>query len=199
MNRKVSTFRESFRDAKHVLGTSRLRSVAIVIVLAFSAALSVWAATPASKGKTAAKKSAAKKSKKSAAKSSTSVSKGSAPRKAASGKKSAAAKQASSKKSSGKRTSAKTAPSSYRRSTQREPDTERYKEIQQSLADKGYFSGPVNGTWTADSVEALKRFQRDENIGDDGKLGSLSLIALGLGPKRGAEKPGNSEASPTPP
>jgi len=165
-----------------------LRSIAIVIVLAFSAALSAWAATSAPKGKTAAKKTAAKKS-----------TKGSAPKKAASGKKSAATKQASSKKSSGKHTPAKTAASSYRRSTQREPDTERYKEIQRSLANKGYFAGPVNGTWNADSVEALKRFQRDENIGDDGKLGSLSLIALGLGPKRGAEKPENSEASPTPP
>jgi hypothetical protein len=33
-------------------------------------------------------------------------------------------------------------------------------------------------------VEALKRFQADQNLTPDGKLGSLSLIALGLGPKR---------------
>jgi hypothetical protein len=176
-----------------------LRSIAIVIVLALSTALAVWAATPAQKSKAGAKKTAAKKSTKSTAKSSTSVSKGSAPKKIASGKQSASAKQASSKKTSGKRTSAKTAASSYRRSTQREPAPERYKEIQQSLADKGYFAGPVNGTWNSDSVEALKRFQRDQNIGDDGKLGPLSLIALGLGPKRGAEKSENSETSPTPP
>jgi hypothetical protein len=175
-----------------------LRSIAIVIALAFSAALAVWAATPAPKGKTAAKKTAAKKSTKSTAKSSKPAPK------VASGKQSASAKQPSSKKPSGKRTSAKTASSSYRRSTQREPAPERYKEIQQSLADKGYFKGPVNGTWNSDSVEALKRFQRDENIGDDGKLGSLSLIALGLGPKRGGEasageKPANPDTGPTPP
>lgn len=189
-----------------------MRSKAIVLVLALSTALAVWAATPAPKGKAAAKKTAAKKSAakttksaKSAAKSSTSVSKGSAPKKVASGKQSTAPKQVSSgkhvssKKASGKHTSAKTAASSYRRSAQREPDPERYKEIQQSLADKGYFAGPVNGTWNSDSVEALKRFQRDQNIGDDGKLGSLSLIALGLGPKRGAEKSENSEAGPTAP
>jgi hypothetical protein len=181
-----------------------LRSIAIVIVLAVNTALAVWAATPAPKGKTDAKKTAAKKSTKSVAKSGKSVAKGSAPKRAASGEQSTSAKQVSSKnssgkKSSGKRTSANTAASSYRRSTQREPAPERYKEIQQSLADKGYFAGPVNGTWNADSVEALKHFQRDENIGDDGKLGSLSLIALGLGPKRGAEKPENSEAGPTPP
>lgn len=153
--------------------------------------MAAWAVTPAPKGKPATKKTAAKKS----AKPKTSKS---APKKVASGKPSPSSKQASSKKTSGKRTSAKTA-SSYRRSAQREPDPERYKEIQQSLADKGYFAGPVNGTWGPDSVEALKRFQRDENIGDDGKLGSLSLIALGLGPKRGGEKPENSETGPTPP
>jgi hypothetical protein len=173
-----------------------LRSKAIVLVLALGTALAVWAATPAPKGKTAAKKTASKKTTKSTAKSPAKSSK-SAPKKTASGKQSTATKQTASKKTSSK--SAKTAASSYRRSTQREPAPERYKEIQQSLADKGYFAGPVNGTWGADSVEALKRFQRDENIGDDGKLGSLSLIALGLGPKRGAEKPENSETGPTPP
>jgi peptidoglycan hydrolase-like protein with peptidoglycan-binding domain len=156
-----------------------LRSKAIVIVVALSTALAVWAATPVPKGKTAAKKTASKRPTKSKAKS--------------------PAKSSKSAKTSGKRPSAKTAASSYRRSTQREPAPERYKEIQQSLADKGYFAGPVNGTWGADSVEALKRFQRDENIGDDGKLGSLSLIALGLGPKRGPEKSENPEAGPTPP
>src|ERR1051326_6379 len=67
---------------------------------------------------------------------------------------------------------------------QTQPTPDRYKEIQQALSDRGYFSGPVDGTWGPDSMEALKRFQRDQNIGDDGKLGSLSLIALGLGPKR---------------
>jgi hypothetical protein len=181
-----------------------LRSVAILIVLAFNTALAVWAATPAPAGKAATKKAVAKKSAKSTAKSSTSVSHGSSPKKVTGRKQSTSskqttAKQTSSKKTSGKRTSAKTAASGDRRSTQREPDPERYKEIQQSLADKGYFAGPVNGTWGSESVEALKRFQRDENIGDDGKLGSLSLIALGLGPKRGAEKPENPETGPTPP
>ena len=57
-------------------------------------------------------------------------------------------------------------------------------EIQQALADKGYFNGTVNGTWGPDSVEALKRFQQDQSLDPDGKLGALSIIALGLGPKR---------------
>ncbi len=70
--------------------------------------------------------------------------------------------------------------------TQASPTPERYKEIQQALADRGFFKGEVNGQWGPDSVEALKRFQQDQNLQVDGKLGSLSLIALGLGPKRQA-------------
>jgi len=33
-------------------------------------------------------------------------------------------------------------------------------------------------------LDALKRFQRDQNLTEDGKIGALSLIALGLGPRR---------------
>jgi peptidoglycan hydrolase-like protein with peptidoglycan-binding domain len=64
------------------------------------------------------------------------------------------------------------------------PTKDRYQQIQQALASKGYYSGDPNGAWGPDSVEALKRFQADQNLTPDGKLGSLSLIALGLGPKR---------------
>ncbi len=42
----------------------------------------------------------------------------------------------------------------------------------------------VTGQWTPASIEALKRFQFDQNIESTGKINSLSLIALGLGPKR---------------
>ncbi len=44
-------------------------------------------------------------------------------------------------------------------SYQTHPTPERYKEIQQALADKGYFKGAVDGEWGSDSVDALKRFQ----------------------------------------
>jgi peptidoglycan hydrolase-like protein with peptidoglycan-binding domain len=70
------------------------------------------------------------------------------------------------------------------RSNQQAPTPERYKEIQDSLASKGYFKGESNGQWGPDSEEALKRFQSDQNLTPDGKIGSLSLIAMGLGPKR---------------
>ncbi len=176
-----------------------MRSKAIVILLALSTALALLAATPAKKTKPArAKPVGAKKTAKkvATAKASKSKSKGKVAARKTTGKKTAASKKSTaSKRTSSKNTSRKTskkASARYRRSAQKEPDPERYKEIQQSLADKGYFAGPVDGTWGPESVEALKRFQRDQNIDDDGKLGSLSLIALGLGPKRGAsvaEKP----------
>jgi peptidoglycan hydrolase-like protein with peptidoglycan-binding domain len=68
-------------------------------------------------------------------------------------------------------------------SYQTHPTSERYKEIQQALADKGYFKGEVNGEWGDDSVDALKRFQSEHQLPEDGKISALSLIQLGLGPK----------------
>lgn len=38
--------------------------------------------------------------------------------------------------------------------------------------------------WGTESVDALKRFQQDQKLEASGKLDSLSIIALGLGPKR---------------
>ena len=126
--------------------------------------------------------------------------------------KSAASKSAASK--SGSKAASKTAASktgvrsrrtvvARRPPTQQQPTTDRYKEIQQALADKGYFQGPVDGAWNAGSVEALKRFQKDQNLDPDGKIGSLSLIALGLGPKRNVASaqpsPAGSESIDPPP
>jgi peptidoglycan hydrolase-like protein with peptidoglycan-binding domain len=65
-----------------------------------------------------------------------------------------------------------------------QPSPERLKEIQQALAEKGYFRDEPDGNWGPASIDALKRFQHDQNLVEDGKIGSLSLIALGLGPKR---------------
>ena len=59
-------------------------------------------------------------------------------------------------------------------------------EIQRALADRGYYKGEINGQWGAESVEALKQFQSEQKLVVDGKLGALSLIALGLVPKRDA-------------
>jgi len=87
--------------------------------------------------------------------------------------------------------------------TQQQPTPDRYKEIQQALVEKGYFHGAVDGAWNAGSVDALKRFQKDQNLDPDGKIGALSLIALGLGPKRSVAlaqpAPTSSEPAGPPP
>jgi peptidoglycan hydrolase-like protein with peptidoglycan-binding domain len=65
-----------------------------------------------------------------------------------------------------------------------QPTPERNKEIQQALIDRGYLAPPPTGVWGPESVAALRRFQQEQNLQPTGKLDSLSLIALGLGPKR---------------
>jgi peptidoglycan hydrolase-like protein with peptidoglycan-binding domain len=85
--------------------------------------------------------------------------------------------------STGKRRSTRKPVSSWR-NTQRAPTAERYKEIQQALATKGYLqTNTPSGVWDDSSVVALKKFQQDQNLEPSGKLDSLSIIALGLGPK----------------
>ncbi len=79
------------------------------------------------------------------------------------------------------------APASYRAQRQTQPSAERYREIQQALNERGYLKSEVNGKWDAESAEALRRFQQDQNLETTGKIDSLSLIALGLGPRRVAE------------
>lgn len=78
------------------------------------------------------------------------------------------------------------------------PDQERYREIQQALTDRGFFKGEVNGQWGDDSVDALKRFQADQKLANDGKINSLTLIGLGLGPKHDAAALTPPAAKPAP-
>jgi Putative peptidoglycan binding domain len=70
------------------------------------------------------------------------------------------------------------------RAMQQHPTQERYQQIQQALADHGFYKGDVNGVWGSDSVDALKQFQQSQKLSATGKIDSVSLIALGLGPKR---------------
>lgn len=79
------------------------------------------------------------------------------------------------------------------------PDPARYQEIQKALADRGYFKGEVNGVWGDDSVDALKRFQADQKLPDDGKISALSLTGLGLGPKHDGSTMAAPAAAPTAP
>jgi hypothetical protein len=77
------------------------------------------------------------------------------------------------------------------------PTPERYKEIQQALADKGYLKSEPNGVWDAESSAALAQFQNDRKMMPTGKLTAASLIALGLGPAT-APVPPDAAAHPAP-
>lgn len=77
------------------------------------------------------------------------------------------------------------------------PAPERYKEIQDALVAKGYLKPEeASGAWTPASTEALKKFQSEQNLDSSGRINSLSLIALGLGPKHDASAVVKPPASP---
>ncbi len=67
---------------------------------------------------------------------------------------------------------------------QQVPTRERYAEIQRALIERGYLNPPASGVWGSESIEALRRFQRDQHLEATGKLNALTLIVLGLGPNR---------------
>ncbi len=161
-----------------------------ILIVAISLALSAGRMVGVQDASSAAKKPSASKSKSGKRKPSTkrSTSSPSNPQSTAS------TSTASHRRATSKTTTKPT--QTARRLTQQQPSPERYKEIQQALADKGYFSGSVDGNWGPESVDALKRFQREQNLTDDGKIGSLSLIALGLGPKRTTTNPESTPEKP---
>jgi peptidoglycan hydrolase-like protein with peptidoglycan-binding domain len=102
---------------------------------------------------------------------------------ASSSKSSKSSKPASKTSKSKSRSSAK---GKKRPSTQQTPDPARIREIQEALTARGY-AVEATGAWGPQSAEALKRFQEDnkiDNLSGLGKLDSLTLIALGLGPNR---------------
>lgn len=78
----------------------------------------------------------------------------------------------------------KKAPAQSWRARQQVPTPDRYRQIQEALAAKGYLKAEPSGVWNGESTEALRRFQADQKLEPTGKLNSLSLIALGLGPRR---------------
>ena len=78
------------------------------------------------------------------------------------------------------------------------PTPDRYREIQGALASKGYLKPEdATGTWNQTSADAMKKFQAAQNLDSNGKINSLSLIALGLGPHRDPAPP--PKAPPQPP
>jgi peptidoglycan hydrolase-like protein with peptidoglycan-binding domain len=100
---------------------------------------------------------------------------------------SATAKSAAVKRPGATTASARTAKAPVRttwRTRQTAPTTDRYREIQEALAARGYLSSEdANGNWGSLSTEALKKFQAEQTLEATGRIDSLSLIALGLGPR----------------
>jgi hypothetical protein len=89
------------------------------------------------------------------------------------------------------------APRTTWRNRQLAPAPERYKEIQDALVAKGYLKPEeASGAWTPASTEALKKFQSEQNLDSSGRINSLSLIALGLGPKHDSSAVVKPPASP---
>jgi len=112
---------------------------------------------------------------------------------ASSGKKSSTTKTASVR---GKKTPARRGVTW--RNRQMSPTADRYREIQGALAAKGFLQPQdATGTWNQASSDALKKFQADQNLESSGKINSLSLIALGLGPRRDAAV--SAAKAPAPP
>lgn len=90
---------------------------------------------------------------------------------------------AKAKTTKAKTTKAKTTAKAKKPAAPQQPTVERYTEIQQALVERGYLES-ADGKWGSGSVAALKKFQEDQGLPVDGKLGALSLTALGLGPRR---------------
>jgi hypothetical protein len=100
-------------------------------------------------------------------------------------KKSSHAKTTATKSAGRSKTGKKGAPvkKTTWRNRQLSPTPDRYKAIQQALVAKGFLNpDEASGAWGPASVDALKKFQSAQKLEPNGKINSLSLIALGLGP-----------------
>jgi hypothetical protein len=86
------------------------------------------------------------------------------------------------------------------RNRQATPSSDRYREIQNALVAKGYLpADAASGAWDQASADALKKFQSEQNIDSNGKINSLSLIALGLGPRHDSSSTKTAEGGNAPP
>lgn len=62
--------------------------------------------------------------------------------------------------------------------------SEATKHIQTLLADKGYYSGEINGKYDAATEAAVKDFQKDAGLTVDGIVGPKTLAALEAAPAK---------------
>lgn len=77
-------------------------------------------------------------------------------------------------------------------------DTETVRQIQQKLKNWGYYEGRVDGEYGWMTEEAIKWFQSKNGLKADGKVGKLTLQALGIykkGSSSGQSSGGSSDGS----
>ena len=172
------------------------------LLVGFSAVMAITAGLCAQSATTAKKKTAAP-AKKSAPASSASKSKSSTAKSTAPAKKSASSSKAAPARTAAKKAASKSRskaaakkPRTTWRNRQTAPTPDRYRQIQEALAARGFLDQEVaTGQWGSESVNALKKFQLAQNLDATGKINSLSLIALGLGPRRDATTTGARASS----
>ncbi len=104
-----------------------------------------------------------------------------APKTAPAAKKQAASPKKAATKSSGKSAKRRVPP---RPRIQQQPTPERYTEIQKALIGRGFLQPPATGVWGPESAAALKSFQEGQKLTATGKIDALTLLRLGLGPKK---------------
>jgi peptidoglycan hydrolase-like protein with peptidoglycan-binding domain len=79
------------------------------------------------------------------------------------------------------------------------PETVR--AVQRTLNNRGFRAGAVDGTMNPQTQQALREFQKSENLDDSGRLNPRTLAALGVqedhGASAGASRPVPRAAAPT--
>lgn len=73
--------------------------------------------------------------------------------------------------------------------------------VQRTLNSRGFRAGPADGTMNPQTQQALREFQKSENLEDSGRLNPRTLAALGVredeSASTGASGPARPDASPT--
>jgi peptidoglycan hydrolase-like protein with peptidoglycan-binding domain len=78
--------------------------------------------------------------------------------------------------------------------------SEKVKEVQTALQEKGFNPGPIDGIMGPKTTKALASFQRQQNLYANGKLDERTERELGIGTGKGTEVPGEREKpAPMPP
>jgi peptidoglycan hydrolase-like protein with peptidoglycan-binding domain len=74
------------------------------------------------------------------------------------------------------------------------------RRAQETLAHRGFKAGPIDGRMHTATQQALRQFQKSENLEDTGRLNDRTLAALGIEPESasaGAPRPAIAETSPS--